>query len=357
MTLYDLINLTKVFGTRRVVDIDRLKLREGQIYALLGPNGAGKTTLLNMLALLDAPSSGQLFYNGQPVHFSESHLQPLRRQVVIVDQTPILFSTTVAQNIDFGLKIRGIDRAARARRIDEALDLVGMRAFATAEAQKLSGGETQRVAFARALALSPRVLLCDEPTANVDHENRAVIVDLLGQINAEKKITVIFATHDRSQATILADQTLVLEAGRLVEFEHDNRFTASLIRSAVGPPSLSVGPDLHLPVPAIQTPSELPSTLKISIDPAAIQVRRLGPDSDRTGPDIFEIIEVTRANGGIRMVVSAGMPLTVILNCEEYRALKPMVGERVALEIPPTAVKMVQPTGVILADNQEKWKD
>ena len=324
-----------------MVDIRRLELLEGKIYALLGPNGAGKTTLLNMLAFLDAPSSGQLLFRGQSVHFSESELQPIRRQVVIVDQTPILFSTTVAKNIDFGLKIRGIEKAARLRLIDEALDLVGMRAFASSEAHKLSGGETQRVAFARALALSPQVLLCDEPTANVDIENQAIIVDLLGRINTAKEITVIFATHDRSQAATLADETLILEEGRLVGFGRDNLYTATLTRSSDGAPSLSVGTDLKLPVPPNQAVPMASSTLKVSIDPASIKVRRLEYNHNPTCPDIFEVVEVTRANGGIRMVVSAGMRLTIILNYEEYRTLKPMIGERVKLVIPPTAIKII----------------
>lgn len=341
MTLYDLRELTKAYGSRRVVDIRRLELQAGKIYALLGPNGAGKTTLLNMLAFLDAPSSGQLLFRGKPVQFSESELQPLRRQVVIVDQSPILFSTTVARNIDFGLKIRGIDKAARLRLIDEALDLVGMRAFASYEAHKLSGGETQRVAFARALALSPQVLLCDEPTANVDIENQAIIIDLLGRINADKEITVIFATHDRPQATTLADETLILEEGRLVGFGRDNLYPATLAHCADGTQSLAVGPDLKLPVPSTQPVPMASSTLKVSIDPAVIKVQRLGRNDDRASLNIFEIVAVTRAHGGIRMVVAAGVPLTIFLNFEEYRTLKPMVGERVKLEIPLSAVKII----------------
>lgn len=341
MTLYGLIGLTKAYGSRRVVDIRRLELQEGKIYALLGPNGAGKTTLLNMLAFLDAPSSGRLLFRGQPVRFSESGLQPLRRQVVIVDQTPILFSTTVARNIDFGLKIRGIDKAARVRLIDEALEMVGMRAFASAEAHKLSGGETQRVALARAIALSPQVLLCDEPTANVDIENQAIIVDLLGRFNADKKITVIFTTHDRYQAATLADETLALDEGHLAESGNVNLFTATITSSADGPPVLSAGPHLKLPVPSNQPVPSGTSMMKVSIDPASIKVRRLGHGDDSNRSNIFEIVQVIRENGGIRVAVSAGVPLSLILDLEEYRSLKPMVGEQVRIEIPPAAVKII----------------
>ena len=115
------------------------------------------------------------------------------------------------------LKIRKISPKERRHIIEETLELVGMKDFIQAPAPKLSGGETQRVALARALALSPAVLLCDEPTSSVDVENQEIIIDILKQINAHKNITVLFTTHDRSQVASLADHTLVLNHGRLVD--------------------------------------------------------------------------------------------------------------------------------------------
>lgn len=340
MTLYSLSGLVKSYGSRRVIDIPRLELPEGKIYALLGPNGAGKTTLLNLLAFLDAPSSGRLFFRGQAVNFSESDLQPLRRQVVMVDQNPILFSTTVANNIEFGLKIRGVGKPQRTRLIKESLELVGMSAFAAAEAQKLSGGETQRVALARALALSPRVFLCDEPTANVDIENQAVIVDLLGRINASKKITVLFTTHDRSQASALADKTLVLDNGRLIQSGYDNHFVATVSGRGGTAPSLDIGSNLKLPLPPAH-PDPLPPSLKVVIDPVAIKVVRCMREEESSKAGNYQIIQLSRENGGVRMVVAAGVRLTVRLDAAKYQELRPMIGDMVQLEIPPGAVQIV----------------
>ena len=341
MTLYTLRGLTKVYGGRRVVDIPGLELTANKIYALLGPNGAGKTTLLNMLAFLDAPSGGLIVFRGRPVRFAESDLQPLRRQVVMVDQKPILFSTTVEKNIDFGLRIRGIDRRQRARLIDEALELVGMRKFAAAEAHNLSGGETQRVALARALALSPRVFLCDEPTANVDVENQSIIIDLLERINAEKKMTVVFTTHDRSQAAALADRTLALDNGRLVQAGYDNVFTATVASDIEGPPLLFIGPKLRLPVHSVQHFSSTSSVVKIAVDPKAIDIGEPDREAGADGSDLHEIVLVARENGGIRLVVDAGVQLTVRLEWEAYRRLKPLVGERVSLKMRPGAVRQL----------------
>lgn len=165
--IYKVTDLIKIYGSRTVLDIAYLEIEKEQIYALLGANGAGKTTLLNILGLLEAPTAGQIYYRARPVTFSESALQALRKEIVLVSQHPILFTTTVFKNLEFGLKIRKIDKKERVRIIDESLDLVGMREFSNAPAQHLSGGETQRVAIARALALSPRVFLCDEPTSSV----------------------------------------------------------------------------------------------------------------------------------------------------------------------------------------------
>ena len=341
MTLYKLSNLAKRYGSRCVVDIPRLELEEKKIYALLGPNGAGKTTLMNMLAFLDPPSSGLLSYKDRPVLFTESELQPLRRQVVMVDQNPILFSTSVYKNIDFGLKIRGIDKTQRARLIDESLEMVGMRSFAAADAHRLSGGETQRVALARALALSPQVFLCDEPTANVDVENQAIIIDLLARINSVKKITVILTTHDRSQAATLAHDTLMLEGGCLVETGHENLFSAAVTRTDGGIQELSIGPYLKLPMPLTASTPESCCAIKVAIDPAAVEIVPEPLDKSGSNSKSFRIEKVARDNGGISIHVSAGVVLTVRLSSDQYQRLKPMVGDRVKLEIPPSAVKLI----------------
>ncbi len=213
--IYHISQLTKIYGTRTVLDIPSLRIEPGWIYALLGANGAGKTTLLNILGFLEIPTNGNIFFHSKKVQFSESSLHPLRKTVIIVDQHPILFTTTVYKNLEFGLKIRKIPKKERELIIKESLELVGMRHLAAAPAHRLSGGETQRVAIARALAVNPKVLLCDEPTSSVDAENQVAIIKILKQINALKKITILFTTHDRLQVSSLAHHTLVLKDGRL----------------------------------------------------------------------------------------------------------------------------------------------
>ena len=215
--LYSADSLTKVFKDRKVLTLDDLAIEKHKIYALIGANGAGKTTLLNILAFLVQPSSGKLQFCGSPVIYSRKHLLKLRRQVVLVDQYPILFTGSVWKNVAFGLKVRGVSKKLCDKRVDEVLELVGMRDFCMADADKLSGGESKRVALARALAIEPEVLLCDEPTANVDEENQEVILDILERINSEKKTSIIMATHYLAQSRRLAHHILMLEHGRLSE--------------------------------------------------------------------------------------------------------------------------------------------
>ncbi len=137
MTLYSLLKVTKVYGNKTILDINSLEIGNRGINALLGPNGAGKTTLLKILGFLDHPTTGRINFNTKPVLFSESHLHPLRKKVVMVGQHPILFSTSVFKNLEFGLKVRQISKKKRVPIIGEALELVDMQHMAQAPAHKM----------------------------------------------------------------------------------------------------------------------------------------------------------------------------------------------------------------------------
>ena len=215
-TLYELQKISQRYHGRVVLDIANLRLEPGRIYALTGPNGAGKSTLLRLLAFLEAPAAGALLFQDEPVRFTSSRsLLALRRRVVLVDQHPVVFSTTVAKNIEFGLKIRKTPKDERTRLVNAVLETVGLSQYCHGPARELSGGETQRLALARALAIQPEVLLCDEPTANVDVANQKIILAVLAQLNRDHGISILFTTHDAKQADTLAHQRLHLEQGIL----------------------------------------------------------------------------------------------------------------------------------------------
>lgn len=213
--LYKLEKVKRIHGGRAIVDIEKLSIEAGRLYALTGPNGSGKTTLLQMLAFLDAPDIGLIEFSGQPVIYSEKQLQPLRRRVVLVDQQPILFSMSVFHNVEIPLKLRGYSAAERKKAVDEALNKVDMLSFADIMGSRLSGGEIQRVAMARALVCRPEVLLLDEPTSNIDRHHQPVIEDLIRSACTDDKISVIFSTHSPQLVEKLADHCFQIENGKI----------------------------------------------------------------------------------------------------------------------------------------------
>jgi len=338
MTVFALNRLTRVYDDRTVLDIENLEIKENDIYALLGPNGAGKTTLLNILGFLERPTAGSICYRSKPVRFVESELQILRREVIMVDQFPILFSTTVFKNLEFGLKIRGIPKKKRLGIIEEALDLVGMRAFASARAHRLSGGETQRVALARALALSPKVFLCDEPTSSVDVENQAIIVNILKQINESKRLTLVFTTHDRLQAANLAHHTLVLDHGKTVESGYENVFSGVVHQDDNGNNRCAVHPDVTLEMASNEKLSAH-EKVRIFIDPNQII---LCPHDEKQKPQNVlqgRVRQIMEENSKIRVVVDTGVWFTLMISDEVYRKNRVTVGDIIDFIVPPGAVR------------------
>ena len=341
MSVYSLTRLTQTYNGRTVLDIPRLEIRKDHIYALVGPNGAGKTTLLNILAFLQPPTQGDIHYRLKPVRYTSSKLKSLRRQVILVNQSPVLFTTTVFKNLEFGLKIRNVPKQKRIRMIEEALDLIGMEAFATVPAHTLSGGETQRVALARALILSPRVLLCDEPTASVDVENQAIIVDIFKQINATKRITIIFTTHDRFQATQLSHRILMLDHGRLVRVGYENVFSGTVDQRGDGKALLTIHPNVSLCMESFAGRS-VQEVMRIFIDPD--KIKPVSMNMEHGAPNVLKgrVQQVTAENAKIRMVVDTGVQLTLKMSIEAYRASRILAGDKIDLAVPSDAIQFIE---------------
>lgn len=168
-------NLLHRYDGKTVLDIEQLSFTPGAIYAVLGENGSGKTTLLSILGLLLKPTAGAVLFEGKDIYRHPVSLPALRNTMATVIQNPLLFDTTVENNIAYGLRIRGVPREGRRRIVHHALQRVGLEGFEKRRARKLSGGEVQRIAIARALAIKPRVLFLDEFTANVDNTTIALL--------------------------------------------------------------------------------------------------------------------------------------------------------------------------------------
>jgi tungstate transport system ATP-binding protein len=210
--LYRLDGVRHRYGSRVVLDIDRLDVVEGQTLAILGPSGSGKSTLLRLLQFLELPGEGRLEFDGRLI--SERPSLADRRRVTTVFQRPVVLDRSVRANVAYGLRVRGLPHGRDRTRT--LVDALGLAHVEHARARTLSGGEIQRVALGRAIAFEPSVLLLDEPTANLDPHNVRLVEGLVCQRQAAGT-TIVLATHQIFQARRLASRAALLLDGRIVE--------------------------------------------------------------------------------------------------------------------------------------------
>ena len=339
MILYDLQSIKRRYGKRVVLDIPSLSLSSGKIYTLVGPNGAGKTTLLHLLAFLDSASEGELYFAGKKTGKDRTSLLELRRKVVLVDQYPILFTGPVWKNLDFGLKIRKVNSRERKERIRDALELVGMEEFYNRDAHNLSGGETKRIALARALVLQPEVLLCDEPTANVDAKHQEIILRILESSNRERGLSIIFATHYLSQAQRLAHHSLVLQNGQLTGESRENIYSARLHSQGNIFSVFHLEMGVHLRVPLKDT-QKFSENATIHLRPDWLTIA--SSEQQQSGENNFSglVVKSERENNHIRVSVDIGLRVEVFLSREEYAANPIWVGQSVTVGVPDKAINL-----------------
>jgi len=204
-----------------------MAINEGKIYGIMGPSGCGKSTLLRILNLLVKPTTGTISFNGNTVPLNGSAPLTVRREMTLVFQNPVLFKATVWENIAYGLKARGIKGEEVQRKVSFLLKKIGLQEVADRQALSLSGGEAQRVALARAVAFEPKILLLDEPTANLDPTNVEVIENLVVELNKSLGITIVIVTHNIFQARRITDYTVFMYDGKIVEMgETEKIFTS-----------------------------------------------------------------------------------------------------------------------------------
>ncbi|MCF8056256.1 MAG: energy-coupling factor ABC transporter ATP-binding protein [Desulfocapsa sp.] len=337
--LYKTLELRKTFKERTVLNLENLTIEKEKIYALIGANGAGKTTLLNILAFLDTPTTGQLHFYERAVQYNNSQLLELRRRVVLVDQYPILFTGPVWKNVEFGLKVRGVSKAERKKRIEKVLRLVGMENFILADAHKLSGGEGKRVALARALAIEPEVLLCDEPTANVDAENQEIILNILKTINRENKTSIILATHYLSQIRQVADHTLMLEHGCLSNKAKENIYRCQRMSRRGETLLCHLNDHVSLSIPYEQQ-QKIQRNSTVHINPHMVRICQKRVETLHENTLTGYVTRIEQDNSLIRLTIACGITLHLVLKVEEYKELQPMIGEEKAVTIPDEALSI-----------------
>jgi spermidine/putrescine ABC transporter ATP-binding subunit len=229
-----LVGLEKRFDSVGAVCGVSLDIESGEFLTLLGPSGSGKTTTLMMIAGFEQPTAGDIVIDGRSI----VAIPPYRRDIGMVFQNYALFPhLTVAENIGFPLKQRGIDRAARARRVAESLEMVRLAGYEARHPRQLSGGQQQRVALARAMVFRPRLLLMDEPLGALDKQLRESLQIEIRRLHAELGITFVYVTHDQEEALTMSDRIAVMNEGLVAQLgapeelynRPESRFVASFI--------------------------------------------------------------------------------------------------------------------------------
>jgi tungstate transport system ATP-binding protein len=213
--IFNIKKLVKEYSDKRVLDIEELSVEDGKITSIIGPSGAGKSTLLYLLNGLEKATSGKIVFDQKELK-SEPDIET-RRQMSMVFQKPIVFNTSVYENMAYSLKLRGLPKDEIRGKVLELASFIGLEDKLRQRAVTLSGGEAQRLTLARAIIHKPKVLLLDEPTANLDPANVAMIEKLILHTKIEYKTSIVVVTHNMFQAKRLSDNVVFLLNGNVVE--------------------------------------------------------------------------------------------------------------------------------------------
>jgi len=319
---YTLRDLAFSYGGPPVLDLRELEIADGEILALVGPNGSGKTTLLHLLAFIESPASGTISLMGE--RLTRENVLAFRRRVGLLLQQPYLFNTTVKANVMLGLRVRGVPRSKARAKALAALDKVGLSGFENRYARFLSGGESQRLALARALVLDPEVLLLDEPANHMDKTSVQMTEEIFLELNRSFGKTVIFTTHNLLQGRKLAHRVLSLFRGKLLSASSENLFKGRL------------APDgflFHTAGLSITLPVRTAEGSYVTIDPTRIALSRNLSDQSRPNRWQGRIVALAEENGEIRVEVDAGERLCVFVTHETADLLCIGLGHQVWLTV------------------------
>jgi iron(III) transport system ATP-binding protein len=302
--------LVKTFGEVRAVDDVGFTVKDGEFLTLLGPSGCGKSTTLAAVAGLDRPDAGRIAL-GDRVFFDGakgSFVPPERREIGLVFQSYALWPhMTVRENLEFPLKLRKIAKADRAKRIEEALELVEMGTYGERYPHALSGGQQQRVALARTLVYRPRLLLLDEPLSNLDAKLRERARTWLRHLQSQVGVTTVYVTHDQSEALALSDRIAVMSQGKIVQLADpytiydrpadpfvadfigsSNFFRGEAVKAENGTLQIALGAGRTL-VAGSPLPIKDGSPVTVSVRPEKIHVLTRPEDGPADATNTFEV--------------------------------------------------------------------
>lgn len=311
--------LAKRYNKKEVVHPLDLSVKKGEILAIIGPSGAGKSTLMRMLDTIEPPSRGEMSIFGEPVTKRSAHR--IRGRMGMLFQKTVLFDRTVAENVELGLSYRNIPKNEREERTAAILEQLGLSRFAERGARTLSGGEGQRISFARVLVTRPEILFLDEPTANLDPVSTRILEEMIIRENRENKTTIIINTHDQAQGQRLADRIAVMMDGTFVQIgSADEVFyhpISGKVAKFVGIQNIFTGhvrdgEVVSSQVSFCQVPGSLAGNVQIMLRAEDIALSKTGITGDRRSVSGV-VISSARSGAFLEVSVNAGCLFTVIV--------------------------------------------
>ena len=350
-SISELKNITKTYGHREVIDNVDLQIYKNEILALIGPNGSGKTTLLKILAFLESPTGGEMKFQGEKVDFKNT--EEIRMQSTLVFQKTTLFSTSVYNNIAYGLKMRKIPKEKLKKDVRKALDLVKLEGFEKRSAINLSGGEQQRVAIARALVLKTNLLLLDEPTANLDPKNARIVEDVIDKVNREQKTTIVIATHNMFQARKLPHRIALIDEGKITEVGTPteifgklsknlarfaavvNTFTGTASATSAGTAMVDIGKNVQ-----VEVTTQKIGEASIFVNPQDIILSKHAITSSARNVFKGKIIEIKDLKTLVKLKVDVGKPFTVQITKRAFNEMKLNLNAKVYITFKASSVQV-----------------
>jgi len=350
--MFELNNVTKIYGEITALNNITLKIPRNQIFTIIGPNGSGKTTLLKILAFLERPTKGTLLFDGELV--KERNLDRLRLNSTMVFQKTTLFDTTVAKNIAYGLRLRGSSKNEIAEKIRNALRIVRLEGYEKRHAKKLSGGEQQRVALARALALNTKLLLLDEPTANLDPKNACIIEEIIATVNRESKATIVMATHNMFQAKNLPQRIALITNGKISEVGTpieifgslsktlisfaalENTFNGSAKVTEDGTTIVDIGNGVQ-----IEATVQRHGKISVFVSPEDIILSERRFTSSARNVFKGKIVEISDLGSVVKLKVDVGKPFTVQITKRSFNEIRLNLNTEVFLAFKASSVQIV----------------
>lgn len=316
--LYQITGLAFSYSGRNVLDLDELHIERNRVTAVVGPNGSGKSTLFDILAFLRKPDTGSILFRGKPT--SESGPAQLRRRVGYIQQKPYLMNMSVRDNIALGLKFRGTARPVIDTAVNTVAGELGLGSLLERDAGKLSGGEIQKVALARALALQPEVVIMDEPFTYLDETTVHDMEEWIAGQRTSREITIIFSTHDRLRAQSLSDTSFNLINGRAYPFSSGNLFRGTL----------DVDDNTFVCGNArFSVPESVKSGHKLYIDPKHLVISKERLSSSMRNNFSGTITAMSTVNGEIHLKIKSAVTFHAVITRKAMAELKLQLGNPV----------------------------